>query len=210
MRTCRTSTTGTLSPCTATQTPVSFIGRRADRGPKGEFADPGSFSLQTGRFLRAATGAMMPIADPSGRHPPRLAPPCWRARAMPSLWQYFSRLLKSSEGAPSRRSWCPRGADDAIERRPPAPFGVPESGLQRVVREAQADARRVGFANSDGRTDLCDLQRDRVCERYARGGSTSRLDRGRGARGSFLKRGARLLRAASRIFGVRGSSLNGL
>jgi hypothetical protein len=25
----------------------------------------------------------------------------------------------------------------------------------------------VGFANSDGRTDLCDLQRDRICEPYA-------------------------------------------
>jgi hypothetical protein len=37
----------------------------------------------------------MPIADPSGGNPSAARPPCWWAKAMPPLWQYFSRLLKT-------------------------------------------------------------------------------------------------------------------
>jgi hypothetical protein len=50
-----------------------------------------------------------PIADPSGRHPPRLALPRWWARAMPPLWQYFSRLLEPDESisAPKRENRGP-------------------------------------------------------------------------------------------------------
>jgi hypothetical protein len=40
--------------------------------PKGsESRTPQTFSLQTGRFLGATTGATMAIADPSGPHPLR-------------------------------------------------------------------------------------------------------------------------------------------
>jgi hypothetical protein len=41
-------------------------------------------------------GAMMPIADPLGGHPSAARPPCWWAKAMPPLWQYFSRLLSQT------------------------------------------------------------------------------------------------------------------
>jgi hypothetical protein len=86
-----------LYPRRGSTSRVEADGRKADESiaaPKGHGPpDPAAFPLQTGVFLGATMGAMMAVADPSGRHPSAARPPCWFAKAMPALGQYFSRLL---------------------------------------------------------------------------------------------------------------------
>jgi hypothetical protein len=66
--------------------------------PKGrESRTPDSFSLQISRFLGVRNGGrVMPFMDPSvARHlsASSVAAAAMGAKAMPPLWQYFSRLL---------------------------------------------------------------------------------------------------------------------
>jgi hypothetical protein len=76
----------------------SRLQKKADESiaaPKGRGSpDPRPFSLQTGRFLATTMGAMMGIADPSGRT--LRGQPAVVGEAMPPLWQYFSCLLRQT------------------------------------------------------------------------------------------------------------------
>jgi hypothetical protein len=91
--------------------------------PKGrESRTPRTFPCKLAASWEPRRGAKMPIADPSGQHPPpprlRLAPP-WRwARPMPPLGQYFPRLQKPDESQTSP-SLPPKGTDPGTLRHFP-------------------------------------------------------------------------------------------
>jgi hypothetical protein len=74
---------------------------------------------------------MMPIADPSDRHP-SAASVGGGAKAMPPLWQYFLRLLRKADESIA----APKG------RGPRAPAAFPlQTGRFLGVREGGHDAR---------------------------------------------------------------------